>query len=235
MSDKLLVVGTDYVDYKDYVGGRIGIRGGIHNFIRSYPNCDVLGTDKINCWFQPINGKMKKVMERVVDDGFGLDTKIPNRDIHVCYGDSQLVLNLAKKYLPKMPSNRFVSVDMINPFDKISTHALEFWSKYADFIFVAADAKPSGIPRIVENSEAIWIFHNPKWVIAMYGRNNPIEYENPYYEELLDTIGAGDYFAGCLLRRLFDETGSIDIEESCKEVAEMLKVQNEEIQHGNPS
>lgn len=230
MKNNLLLVGTSYTDYRDFVGGRIGMKGGIHNVLRAYPDCDALATDSKKCWFKQIDNKLVKEFESAsMTHGV---TELKNRDMHFCYGDSDIVLSLAKEWLPKLSSKRFVSVDMIQPFRNVPADVLEFWSKYADFIFVATDKEITEIPRIVRNSEALWIFHNPKWVITMCGDLPPIKTENPYYEEFMDTIGAGDYFAGCILRRLFDETGTIDELEACEEVASMLRIQNE-IQYGN--
>lgn len=230
MSSKLLVVGTDYMDYRDFVGGRIGRKGGIHNFMRAYPDCDHLVTDYRKCWFKPHNGKMVKTN----DHSFGQvpNIELPERDIHFCYGDSIAVFPTALQSLPKLSSSNFISVDLIDPFEKQNMEVLEFWAKYANYIFVATEREIMDIPRIVQNSKALWIFHNPKWVITMCGNKPPLRTENPYYEEFVDTIGAGDYFAGCILRRLFDETGTIDELEACKEVASMLRTQNE-VQYGD--
>lgn len=229
MSDKLLVVGTDYMDYRDFVGGRIGLKGGIHNFIRAYPDCDHLITNYVKCWFKEKDGKMVKVNEKYIGE---CKIELPDRDMHICYGDSYDPLTLSMMAIPKMASDTFISVDMIKPFHKLSEHNLRFWAAHADFIFVATEREIDGIPRIVKNSKALWIFHNPKWVITMCGDKPPLRTENPYYQEFMDTIGAGDYFAGCILRRLFDETGTIDELEACEEVANMLRIQNE-VQYGD--
>lgn len=232
MSSKLLVVGTDYMDYRDFVGGKIGRRGGIFNFMRAYPECDHLITDIRKCWFKEKNGKMVKTAEKDVATIVDFELELPDQDMHICYGDSNTPFGIAQDFIPKMSSDTFISVDMIKPFHKVPDHILKFWAEHANYIFVAVEKEVRGIPRIVKNSKALWIFHNPKWVITMCGNKPPIRTENPYYEEFLDTIGAGDYFAGCILRRLFDESGTIDELEACKEVASMLRTQNE-IQYGD--
>lgn len=234
MKNKLMVVGTKYIDYRDFIGCRIGQPGGIFNFMKAYgeDNCDYLITDYRKCWFSPKEDKMVKTKERFE----GCDSvSIPNVDCHICYGDSLHIYTLAKKALPYNDSETFVSVDFIRPFHEIDGEVLEFWGKYADFIFVAADdQKFEDIPKVVRDSKALWIFHNPKWVITMcpWHSNEILTFENEFYEPMLDTIGAGDYFAGCILRKLFEEGGNLEIKESFEEVRNILKVQND-VQYGS--
>jgi hypothetical protein len=228
--NKLRVVGTSYTDHMLLANGiRLQRSGGIHNFKRAYgPSCELHGIDDCSCDFKEFDGKLNKVGQtplRLFDE----DDKLLDTDSHFCYGDSYNVYRMAKVEVPLFSSKTFISVDLLNPFQYADVGILQFWGQYADYIFLATQERVTSVPRIASDSKALWVFHNPKFVTLMFPSRYKgiIALENPCYIPMLDTIGAGDYFAGCTLRRIFEETGELDIENTFVEVFNMLKVQND--------
>jgi hypothetical protein len=223
------VVGTSYRDTIKFSDSLTGCRwGGIHNFMRAYPCKDWTATEYIDCEFKQHEGKLIKVGQTWHEDP-NHPVRIYGEDTHFCYGDSYEARKVAEECLPFFPVDTFISVDMIECFQHIETHVLEFWKKYADIMFIATEEPINYMPRIVESSACFWVLHNPRFVTVI----NPAESKdiltvnNVFYEPMLDTIGAGDYFAGKFLEQLYDPAVKIvDTLKVMEDVAEMLRKQN---------